>query len=483
MYYVLLSTDSYKDAQDYIAILNKIQSQERDSVMNDSIQTPIICNVESNRNMTEVELKPLSNADVKNSKDDSNAAETDDNINKRYFTRQFRKMYSTDKLTQAISDISLNRSSKKTHVESNTSINEDTSAKEGESAVLIENNNQMSQKASLRHEFINEQLVECIKAVERVSSITELALEEHNVLKRLEDITISIKKSINGNGTEEPSKIKIPVFGEDFIDLMQKLYSRFDQCQAMLLNAHKQYIDNCLTVKKIISLVNALNAMNVDSNHGVEKEAAIIVEEKTDKNVEVICDTESGTEEQPHGAQIQSIINTVVQKSFDISDKNIDDQEIKESNEIRFEPPKFTLPPEYDPNNSRWSLKYSEIQNGVEEFVKNSGIYINSIGLANCIRVARDSKTLARMLMLEIFSENALKTCSLTGKRANAFYSRDDGNVRPGLDQHARMVLMNYVDDHAKKNHWPSTSNQAIVDSMRNKLQEIRVKSALRKKK
>ncbi|XP_057331809.1 protein PFC0760c-like [Microplitis mediator] len=141
----------------------------------------------------------------------------------------------------------------------------------------------------------------------------------------------------------------------------------------------------------------------------------------------------------------------------------------------RFQSRTLTLPPEYDKNDSKWTLRYHEYAPGLVELIEHTGVYINAVKLVNCKRLAKNSKTLARLLLVEIFTESALYTCSLTGVRAKAF-DIDGTHVRPGLDENARTVLLTYVEQYAQASKWPKTANQSILNSIRNKMQEIRFK-------
>ncbi|XP_061714852.1 uncharacterized protein LOC133523348 [Cydia pomonella] len=138
-------------------------------------------------------------------------------------------------------------------------------------------------------------------------------------------------------------------------------------------------------------------------------------------------------------------------------------------------PRSFVLPPEYDPNDSRWTLKYHNKDSApsLVELVPESNVFVDSIQLSHCKRVAKDSKALARLLLAEIFRESALSVCSLTGARANAFYN-DESDVRPGLDENARVVMLSYVEDYTKEKKWGPYNGQRVINSLRSRLQEMR---------
>ncbi|KAG8039456.1 hypothetical protein G9C98_008099, partial [Cotesia typhae] len=84
-----------------------------------------------------------------------------------------------------------------------------------------------------------------------------------------------------------------------------------------------------------------------------------------------------------------------------------------------------------------------------------------------------DCKSLARMLMVEVFSQSALKVCSLTGARTT-FYGGSKTEVRPGLEKDARDVLIKYVETYGEKRGWCTEDRRGMINSMRNKLYSLR---------
>ncbi|CAD6243708.1 GSCOCT00014215001.2-RA-CDS [Cotesia congregata] len=86
-----------------------------------------------------------------------------------------------------------------------------------------------------------------------------------------------------------------------------------------------------------------------------------------------------------------------------------------------------------------------------------------------------DCKSLAQLLMLEVFSESALKVCSLTGAKATCFRGTKT-DVRPGLDKDERAILVRYVEIYGEKQRWCTEDHRAIINVMRNKLYSSRRK-------
>ncbi|XP_047521854.1 uncharacterized protein LOC125060817 isoform X1 [Pieris napi] len=135
----------------------------------------------------------------------------------------------------------------------------------------------------------------------------------------------------------------------------------------------------------------------------------------------------------------------------------------------------FSLPPEYHPNDTRWTLKYRENKRGLVELIPRTGVYVKRKELKRCIRESNDVRTLARLLLSEVFSQNALRVCSWTGGKAKAFNSANI-DVRPGLDENARMVLLTFVEQHGKKCGWSTANPSAVMSTINTKIKDIRAK-------
>ncbi|KAJ2949342.1 hypothetical protein O0L34_g15253 [Tuta absoluta] len=137
----------------------------------------------------------------------------------------------------------------------------------------------------------------------------------------------------------------------------------------------------------------------------------------------------------------------------------------------------FTLPPEYDRNDSRWTLKYRYPGKTLTELILHSRIYVNSKELRRSLASATNYKTLTRSLMMEVFSENALIVCSFTGARC-PWYSRDSP-VRPGLDVNARHTVVKYIQKYGEQKRWHIPGDHAIIQSMTIKLHDCRRKGRI----
>ncbi|XP_022828835.1 uncharacterized protein DDB_G0286447-like [Spodoptera litura] len=252
------------------------------------------------------------------------------------------------------------------------------------------------------------------------------------------------------------------MFGDNFKEMLEQLHSKFEHNQLVLEKMQLAFKENCRIIKTFIELTDeAMNALsNSDLDSAVKELENSMMEVNINKN----------NSDKPTESKVQNDTRKEEKKH------SIDNTEAKKNNplnKIRGQSRKFTLPPEYDPNDSRWTLKHREMKSGLVELLPYSRIYIDAIQLSHCKITSKNSKTLARTLLLQIFTENALSVCSPTGKKANAFES-EGTSVRPGLDQHARTVLLNYIKKHAAEQNWVEVDSQLISNTIRNKMQEIR---------
>ncbi|KAH9642562.1 hypothetical protein HF086_011155 [Spodoptera exigua] len=133
----------------------------------------------------------------------------------------------------------------------------------------------------------------------------------------------------------------------------------------------------------------------------------------------------------------------------------------------------FVLPREYSPTNSRWTLLHQKKTYINKELLPKSRIYVHANKLAHVKRISNNYKEFARMLLTLIFTRKALRVCSWTGARANAF-AVDENDVRPGLDENARQVMLTYVERFGRKKGWGIYDEQSVVNSVRAKIQDFR---------
>lgn len=305
-----------------------------------------------------------------------------------------------------------------------------------------------------------------------LDQIDKLTLEETN-------------KSIKKSGKVEHNKKKAPLvktppeltnesgivsalrslLGDNYKEILQHLHSEFENNQKMLNSLQLIFLKNSVLLKKLIDIVEQVS-------DGCQRDHNVAINELKNhmvREVNIKTNNVENNEKKP-GLEVQNGDKNVTDGDEDKKDKNSNPL-----NKIRGQARKFTLPPEYDPNNSKWSLKHRKKTKDLVELIPQSGIYVDAIKLSNCQRMSKDSKTLARMLLVEIFSESALSVCSLTGKKANAF-DLEGTSVRPGLDEDARTVLLNYVKQYAFDNKWVKLDAHTILNSLRNKIQEMRAK-------
>nr|ACE75153.1 conserved hypothetical protein [Glyptapanteles flavicoxis] len=249
----------------------------------------------------------------------------------------------------------------------------------------------------------------------------------------------------SGTRTEQVISIKI-------CELFSEMQTKLEEDGLQINSLRMRHIEHTNTFNKIVDAINEHIDLKCTISHAsVPKELTSVVPPAMVRQEEEEVNEEAEEESGHHEEEENKVAKT-------------------KHNSRGW---KFTLPPEYDPKDSRWTMRYREPALNIVELIKSSGVYVNKFNLSNIQRLSKDCKSLARMMMLEIFSDNALKVCSLTGARPK---SSDEPKVRPGLDEHARKVLLTYVETYGRKQGWCTSDKQALTISLRNKLQEIRQK-------
>ncbi|CAD6243348.1 GSCOCT00013040001.2-RA-CDS [Cotesia congregata] len=147
--------------------------------------------------------------------------------------------------------------------------------------------------------------------------------------------------------------------------------------------------------------------------------------------------------------------------------------------EVANNPPKkkhnswrFVLPSEYDPRDTRWTLKYRTNLPGLVELMPQSDVYVSYGDLKYCQQVSKDCKSLALRLLPAVFNSKALSVCLSITERAQAS-DNVRSNARPELDDHACSALLNFVLEHGLQRGW-NTDLQPILSTLHSKIQEIR---------
>ncbi|XP_022834895.1 uncharacterized protein LOC111362457 [Spodoptera litura] len=135
---------------------------------------------------------------------------------------------------------------------------------------------------------------------------------------------------------------------------------------------------------------------------------------------------------------------------------------------------RLVLPPEYDPRDTKWTLKYRTNLPGLVELIPQSGIYVSYGDLKYSQSVSKDCKSLARRLLLAVFNRNALSICLSMTERAQAS-DNVGSNARPELDDHACTVLLTSVLQQGLQRGW-NTDLQPILSTLHNTIKQIRFK-------
>ncbi|XP_045490602.1 uncharacterized protein LOC111002644 isoform X3 [Pieris rapae] len=290
------------------------------------------------------------------------------------------------------------------------------------------------------------------------------------------------------NSKEQANKLVISllnqadVWADQLFDLFQKMKINFSEtCQI----AHDLYESLVQSQKVIECMANASENLRALKNGKV----AVVTSKEVTMEVQKIAEDDQAERKEEENSDVSmeedkedNDADSKSSENDDDCDRGIRDVKGQDSHnevprKIRGHIRSFVLPPEYDPDDTRWTLKYRENDPKLNlvELVPRSNVFVNSLKLAHCKLTAKESKELARMLFVEVFSQSALSVCSLTGVKANAF-DISGTHVRPGLDENARMTILTFVKDHSVKKHWATFDSQSIINSLRSKLQDIRAK-------
>lgn len=122
---------------------------------------------------------------------------------------------------------------------------------------------------------------------------------------------------------------------------------------------------------------------------------------------------------------------------------------------------------------AKWTLKHKGPGSSLTELLPNSNIYVDGAEFVRSKLLAKDTKHLARLIFPLIFSKEAMNTCSYScygpfGRR------RKSTDARPALDEHARIVLEDFVKKHAEESGWPIVSSKLINETLSCKLRTQR---------
>ncbi|KAH0547116.1 hypothetical protein KQX54_017157 [Cotesia glomerata] len=275
------------------------------------------------------------------------------------------------------------------------------------------------------------------------------------------------------------------VWEDQLFDLFQKMNINFSETCQIAHELHESLVQSQKVIECMANASENFRALKKGKVAVVtSKDVTTEVQQTAEVNQAKKKEEESLNVNMEEHKKDDNDVDSKSSKIYDDSGRDIKDVKYQDGdNEVpkttRGHIRTFILPPEYDPHDTRWTLKYRENdpELNLVELVPGSNVFINSIKLAHCMRSARDSKALARKLLEEIFTQNALSICSLTGVRANAF-DISGTNIRPGLDVNARIAILTFVEKHALKKKWGEFESQSVINTLRSKIQDIRAKHA-----
>ncbi|KAJ8704423.1 hypothetical protein PYW07_011611 [Mythimna separata] len=137
--------------------------------------------------------------------------------------------------------------------------------------------------------------------------------------------------------------------------------------------------------------------------------------------------------------------------------------------------PKVVTPKKnnYNRKNGRWTLKHQHPGKGLVPLGgRDSRVYISAKALEEIKRTSDSVQMFARLLCKAVFTPEALKTCSMTGKKATG--NGRHTKIRPALHSHARTVIVNYSMSYGKQAGWREIQLSSLVQSLRCLLQRCR---------
>lgn len=229
------------------------------------------------------------------------------------------------------------------------------------------------------------------------------------------------------------------------------------------------------TERRSITNHNSLHAFNVSANNKAFYDRHSIITEWNATQAEADSGFRTNETLTPSSRDVTETLNKQITRGNAVNNyHNIYDHE-------SYEPPKkkshqefsIVLPPKDDSIRFKLTLKHQKTSSGVIEVLPRSQDYINARKFAKCRLKATTYSRLARMLLLEIFCENALRECTLSGgkpTRYSAFH------VRSGLDEHAKNVLLTFVEDYGRQRIWGVYNEEVVLKSLRIRLLEIKGK-------
>ncbi|CAH2059148.1 unnamed protein product, partial [Iphiclides podalirius] len=117
-----------------------------------------------------------------------------------------------------------------------------------------------------------------------------------------------------------------------------------------------------------------------------------------------------------------------------------------------------SLPPHRCHVDTKWTRRHRAPAPNLTELMPHKGVYVDRDRLWHCTSLAKNSNTLASLLLPEVFSDEALRTCSVNGSC-----------TVPGLDYAAKFALLKYVKCHAIQHDWPYNESD-LVKNIRSRL-------------
>ncbi|KAG6465233.1 hypothetical protein O3G_MSEX015016 [Manduca sexta] len=121
------------------------------------------------------------------------------------------------------------------------------------------------------------------------------------------------------------------------------------------------------------------------------------------------------------------------------------------------------VPPEFDENDTRWTLRHRQPGPGLKELIENSEVHVEVDKLNRYTGMATSSEYLTKVLMTIIFTDEALSYCNMFAQKKNK------------LDNNAVNVLFEFVKGFASRKGLPAVDLVTFNDWVRSKLRSMKI--------
>ncbi|XP_059062758.1 protein PFC0760c-like [Achroia grisella] len=290
------------------------------------------------------------------------------------------------------------------------------------------------------------------------------------------------------NASMNYTNVEAAWFNENIINVLANINTDYSNTCKRLEDVRNSFTKSVEIFNKLNNVVNKLSTSTTKTtSHNEGKNTEIQIEELGDNKGDKTNENNDHDDEEDDISSSSEDSDDNEDSDYIVDNDSTEEEEEDSNNENdKYKTPKrarkhdssFILPPEYDANDARWTLRHrnNHSEPGLTELVPNSGVFVNAIKLAYCKLAAKDCNSLARMLLLETYSDNALRVCSLLGAKCYTDLEKRSKSARPVLDQNAKIILLSFIKEHSRLKGWSQFDHHNVISAMTNKIQEMRIK-------